>query len=142
MCDIAAPATAAATGGVPSTPGMAGKASGMVSGVAGADAGAKGTSSSDAVEGEAMACSSRRASRMGTATIWSIVLASSSGMASIEGVVERSLTTSPRERLALLEDTEESKERAWVWGTHSLGSLFGVSADVLWTAGHRCDPRS
>ena len=96
----AAPTTAVATWGVPMTPGMVGEASSVVSGAAGA--GPKGMSSSEAAEGEAMACSSRQASRMGIAMIRSLVLASSSGTVYIKVVAERSLTTLSRERLALL----------------------------------------
>ena len=53
---------------------------------------------------------------------------SSSRMVSIKVVADRYLTTSSRERLVLLKDTEESKEG--VQGTHSSGSLLGMLTSI------------
>ena len=122
----ATPTEAAATGGESSTPGMVGKASGVVSGAAGEGAAGERTSSLEADGGEARACSSRWASKMGITMIQSIVLTSSSNTMSIEMVAERSRMTSSREGLEGLNDTGESKESNGVRGTHSSGSLLGA----------------
>ena len=118
-------AAAAVTWGVPSTPGTVGGAYGAATGAA-AGAHAVETSPSEAAEVEARACCSRRVSRIGIVMIGSMVLTSNSGTVSIVVVPDRSLTILFMERLALLKDTVESRERAGVRGTHYLDSLLSV----------------